>query len=160
MKAKDVMSRQVGAVERWLILPELAKILQEKAISGAPVVDETGTILGVVSQTDLIHARRESADGVPVFQRDLDDSARSFGFHLEELAMTRVEEILTPGAIALDHETPVEKVAKVMLESRIHRVLITRDGKLAGIVTTMDLLRALIALAKKTPSARPRPQIR
>jgi len=48
------------------------------------------------------------------------------------------------------------KVAKVMLESRIHRVLITKGDKLAGIVTTMDLLRALIALAKKSGASRPR----
>jgi len=155
MRAKDVMSKKVVAVERWLILPELAKIFEEKAISGAPVVDEEGTILGVVSQTDLVRARRDSAGGVPLYHRELDEteSARSLGFHLEELDKTRVEEIMTPGAIALDLETPVEKVAKVMIESRIHRVLITKGDRLAGIVTTMDLMRALISLAKQ--SSRP-----
>lgn len=148
MKAKDVMSRKVVSVESWLILPEVAKIFEEKCISGAPVVDETGRILGVVSLTDLVRARRAEGDGVPLFHHELDDTARSFGFHLEELDKTRAAEVMTPGAIALDEETPVEQVAKVMLESRIHRVLITRRGKLAGIVTTMDLLRALIKLAK------------
>jgi CBS-domain-containing membrane protein len=160
MQAKEIMSRNVVAVESWLILPELAKIFEEKAISGAPVVDATGTILGVVSQTDLVRARRESADGVPVFQREFDDSARSFGFHLEELDKTRVEEIMTPGAISLDFETPVENVAKVMLESRIHRVMITKNGKLAGIVTTMDLMRALIAFAKRPALRRARRHVK
>jgi CBS domain-containing protein len=148
MKAKDVMSRKVVAVERWLTLPELAKIFEEKAISGAPVVDEAGAILGVVSQTDLVRARRESAGGVPLYHRELDGAEGSFGVHLEELEGARVDEIMTPGAISLDVETPVAKVAKVMLKSRIHRVLITKGHKLAGIVTTMDLMRALVALAK------------
>lgn len=151
MRAKDVMSRKVVAVESWLILPEVAKVFEEKCISGAPVVDETGRILGVISLTDLVRARRDSGDGVPVFHHELEDTARAFGFHLEELDKTRALEVMTPGAIALDEETPVEEVAKVMLESRIHRVLITRRGKLAGIVTTMDLMRALIKLAKAAP---------
>jgi CBS domain-containing protein len=158
MRAKDVMSRKVVAVERWLILPEVAKIFEEKAISGAPVVDEAGTILGVVSQTDLVRARRLAPGGAPpLYHLDLNESERAFGFHLEELDKTRVEEIMTPGAISLDHETPVEKIAKVMIDSRIHRVLITKGDKLAGIVTTMDLMRALITIVKR-PARRLQPK--
>jgi CBS domain-containing protein len=160
MRAKDVMSKKVVALERWLILPEVAKIFEEKAISGAPVVDEAGAILGVVSQTDLVRARRDIAGGVPLYHRELDESARSFGYHLEELDRTRAEEIMTPGAISLDHETPVEKVAKVMIDSRIHRVLITKGDRLAGIVTTMDLMKALIVFAKERPKAARRHQPR
>ncbi|MBI5245680.1 MAG: CBS domain-containing protein [Elusimicrobia bacterium] len=160
MKAKDVMSKKVVTVERWLILPEVAKIFEDKVISGAPVVDEEGTVLGVVSQTDLVRARRGASEGVPLYYQELDNSARSFGFHLEEMDKTRVEEIMTPGAITLDCETPVETVAKVMLESRIHRILITKGDKLAGIVTSMDLVRALIALAKKPRRIRAKTQAR
>lgn len=56
--------------------------------------------------------------------------------------------------------THVEKVAKVMIDSRIHRVLITKGEKLAGIVTTMDMMRALITLVKKTAPARRRSHAR
>lgn len=154
MRAKDVMSRRVVAVESWLTLAELAGIFEKKAISGAPVVDESGTVLGVVSLTDLVRARGEASPGVPVYHRELDDSARASGFHLEEMDQRRVEEIMTPGAIALDVETPVETVAKVMLDSRIHRVLVTKGGRLAGIVTTMDMLRAVTALARRASRER------
>ena len=156
MLAKDIMRKKVVAVERWLTLPELAKIFEEKCISGAPVVDEAGSILGVVSQTDLVRTRREAPAGVSSYHRDFDDSIRTAGLHIEELDQTRVEEIMTPGAISLDENTPVEKVAKVMLDSRVHRVLITRGDRLAGIVTTMDFLRALVVLAKKKPAKRQR----
>ncbi|MBI5247593.1 MAG: CBS domain-containing protein [Elusimicrobia bacterium] len=156
MLAKDIMRKKVVSVESWLTLPELAKIFEEKCISGAPVVDEVGAILGVVSQTDLVRTRREAPSGIPSYHREFDDSVRSAGLHIEELDQTRVEQIMTPGAIALDEMTPVEKVAKVMIDSRIHRVLITKGDKLAGIVTTMDFLRALVALAKKKPAKRQR----
>lgn len=153
MLAKDIMRKKVVTVESWLTLPELAKLFAERCISGAPVIDEMGTILGVVSQTDLVRSRRESSAGVAVYHREPDDAPRSAGLHIEELEQTRVEQIMTPGAIALDESTPVEKVSKVMLDSRIHRVLITRGERLAGIVTSMDLMRALIVLAKKARPA-------
>jgi CBS domain-containing protein len=146
------MRKKVVAVESWLTLPELSKLFLEKGISGAPVVDEVGAILGVVSQTDLVRTRREAPAGVPSYHTEFDD-ARSAGLHIEELDRTRVEQIMTPGAISLDEMTPVEKVAKVMIDSHIHRVLITKGDKLAGIVTTMDMMRALIALAKKPAPA-------
>lgn len=154
MLAKDIMRRKVVSVESWLTLPEVSKIFLEQGISGAPVVDEVGAILGVVSQTDLVRTRREAASGVPAYHRDFEDAARSAGLHVEELDDTRVEQIMTPGAISLDESTPLEKVAKVMIDSHIHRVIITRGEKLAGIVTTMDMMRALITLAKK-PAAEP-----
>ena len=153
MFAKDIMRKKVVAVESWLTLPELSKLFLEKGISGAPVVDEVGAILGVVSQTDLVRTRREGAAGVPSYHREFDDSARAAGLHFEEMDQTRVEQIMTPGAISLDEMTPVEKVAKVMIDSHIHRVIITRGDKLAGIVTTMDMMHALIALVKKPASA-------
>ena len=154
--AKDIMRRKVVAVESWLTLPELSKLFQEKGISGAPVVDEVGAILGVVSQTDLVRTRREEPAGVPSYHREFDDAARSAGLHFEELDHRRVEQIMTPGAISLDEMTPVEKVAKVMIDSHIHRVIITRGDRLAGIVTTMDMMRALIDFAKKAALPAPR----
>lgn len=155
MLARDIMRKKVVTVDCWLTLPELAKLFAEKCISGAPVVDERGTVLGVVSQTDLVRTRREASTGVAIYHRELDDMPRSAGLHIEELEETRVDQIMTPGAIALDESTPVEKVCKVMLDSRIHRVLITRGERLTGIVTSMDLMRALIVLSKKARRGRP-----
>ena len=149
MLAKDVMRRNIVTVASWLTLQELAKVFEEHAITGAPVVDARGSVLGVVSQTDLVHARREASAGIPSYHRELDEPAASRGFHFEESDETRVEQIMTPGAISFDEETPVERLAGAMLERHIHRVLITRGERLVGIVTTMDLMRALVALARK-----------
>jgi CBS domain-containing protein len=159
MLAKDIMRKKIITVGSWLTLPELAKILEENAITGAPVVDAAGLVLGVVSQTDLVRSRSESSAGVPLFHRELDEPIAPLGLHFEEVDQCRVEEIMTPGAISFDEETPVEVLAGSMLERHIHRVLITRAGRLAGIVTTMDLLRALVVLSRRSerPSRRKSP---
>ena len=151
MLAKDVMHRKIVTVPSWLTLQELVKVFAENGISGAPVVDADGSVLGVVSQTDLVRSRGEASAGIPLYHQEIDAPVASLGIHFEECDQTRVEQIMTPGAISFDEETPVEKLAGAMLERHIHRVLITRGESLVGIVTTMDLLRALIALTKKTP---------
>ncbi|MEK7388657.1 MAG: CBS domain-containing protein [Elusimicrobiota bacterium] len=152
MKAKNIMRKQVITVETWLTLKELAKLFEEKQITGAPVVDETGAVVGVVSQTDLVRNRGEASGGVPVYHRELEEPTRSVGIHYEELEESRVERIMTPGAIAVGEETPVEELAKIMVERHIHRLLVTKNNRLTGIVTSMDLLRALVTLAKKRPA--------
>lgn len=143
MLAKDVMRRKVITVGSWLTLPELARVFEENSITGAPVVDRDGIVLGVVSQTDLVRSRREVSDGVPLYHRELDAPLAGLGIHFEEVDPSRVENIMTPGPISFDEETPVERLAGAMLDSHIHRVLITRADRLVGIVTTMDLLRVL-----------------
>jgi predicted transcriptional regulator len=143
MLAKDIMHRPVISVERYLTLAELAKIFSERCITGAPVVDEEGRILGVVSQTDLVRERREASSGVPLFHLEPETPTTALGIHFEDMDGKRVEEIMTPGAIAVEEGTSMGELAHVMLDRHIHRVLITRDGKLSGIVTTMDMLRAL-----------------
>lgn len=154
MLAKDIMRRKIITVDSRLTLPELARILKENNISGAPVVGPSGSVVGVVSQTDLVRSRQEPASDVASYHREADGPSLSLGIHFEEPAQTRVEQIMTPGVISFDEETPVEKVAGAMLEKHIHRVLITRGDTLVGIVTTMDTLRALIALSRRKIPAR------
>jgi CBS domain-containing protein len=155
MLAKEIMRRKIVTVASWLTLQELAQTLERHGITGAPVVDAHGSVLGVVSQTDLVRARRESSAGIPSYHRELDEPTAALGLHFEECDRTRVEQIMTPGAISFDEETPAATLAAAMLERRVHRVLITRGKRLVGIVTTMDLLRALVALSRKAPRRAP-----
>jgi CBS domain-containing protein len=150
MLAKEIMRRKIISVDPSLTLQELAKVLQVNGITGAPVVDENGAVLGVVSQTDIVRSRRNDSEGIPLYHREVDGAPLSLGVHFEGNDRTRVEQIMTRDAISFNEETPVEKLADAMLERRIHRVLITRGDQLVGIVTTMDLLGALVALSRET----------
>lgn len=151
MLAKDIMRKDVVTVTPYMTLKELAQTLTDGGISGAPVVDGDGKILGVVSQTDLVRAERESSpNDVGFYHKETDEAATASGFHYEDPDTRRVEQIMTPGGLSCDVETPVEDVARLMLARRIHRVLVTRRGGLVGIITTMDIMRAFLMEKPKT----------
>ena len=156
MRAKDIMRRRVITVTPDMTLRELTQLFIDRRISGAPVLSREGHAVGVISQTDLVRHERESFPReIPVYHRETEESARSRGFHIEVPDYARVKEAMTPSVIAFEEDTPVRELAERMLSKHIHRVVITRDGKLCGIVTSMDMLRALLTMIRKPkPAAR------
>jgi CBS domain-containing protein len=146
------MNKKVVVVEAWLTLREAAKLFIDKNITGAPVVDEEGKLVGVLSQTDLIRRQRErgaDAESVPFYA----DEEGSRNFHIEEPDRTRVEQVMTPLVLSAVEDTPVEDLARMMLKRGVHRLIIMKNGKLRGIVSSMDLLRALLAGAERRAHA-------
>lgn len=152
MQAKEIMRKRVISAKPEMTLKELAKLFTERRISGAPVVDGKGKLLGVVSQTDLVRFDRESAPAsavqVPYYYRD-GQSELPKGFQIEDPEFTRVKDVMTPAVFTGDEETSVKELAEIMLKKRVHRLIITKDGRLKGIVTTTDLLKALLELLAK-----------
>lgn len=155
MQAKDIMRKRVVTLQPWMTVHEAAQVFIDKEITGAPVVDGDGKLVGVLSQTDLIRRQREASpeEEIGSFYREGGETAR--GFHVEHPDQTRVEELMTPAVLSAEESTPVDQVAQVMLHRHIHRVVITRRGRLCGIVSSMDMLRALLALARSPKHPRP-----
>lgn len=136
--AKSVMKRKVITVKDNLLVRELARIFEDKRISGAPVLDRAGKLVGVVSKSDLVRHECEGSDiytdaGTPL----------PSGFHVESPDRTTVADIMTPAVIEASEDAPVSELARLMCRRRIHRVFITRNKRLRGIVTTLDLLKLL-----------------
>ncbi len=131
MQIGEVMQREVLAVSCDLSLLELEQILSERGISGAPVVSDTGGLMGIVSTTDVL--------------RKLTSILESRSTSLREaLASVRLYEIMTPQVLAVGPGEEVESVAGKMSEARVHRVIVTSDsGEILGIVTSLDLVRVL-----------------
>ncbi len=149
--AREVMNEQVLAVQDTMSVHELATFLVDHEISGAPVEDAEGKLVGVVSTTDLARAASEggnepqrdshqffhgweSVDGV-----DPDDFA---DLHIEHENL-RVRDIMTPTVFAVEADAPVSHVARSMLDAHLHRLLVIDDRKVVGIISTSDLLRLL-----------------
>lgn len=154
--AADLMNPKVLAVRDDLTLRELAAFLIRNQITGAPVEDGAGRIVGVVSLVDI--AKAVLASGASEAAEELEESEAS-----EDAGERRpesggeeesadddldddllVREIMTPAVDSVPEDATVSEVASRMLDSQVHRLLVTREGRPVGIVTTSDLLGLLI----------------
>jgi CBS domain-containing protein len=150
--AKDIMNRDVLSVGMDWSIEQLANYLIEKGISGAPVTSEDGKLLGVVSMTDIVRYR-----SMPITDTSKDDPHEYYmypseyhykpseieSFHIDAQSLVTVQDIMTPMTFNVSEDTSLQKVADAMLRGRIHRVFVTHDGVLVGIITTMDMLAAI-----------------
>lgn len=155
-RVREIMSRDVVMVRDDMTLQEVATFLTENQISGAPVEDTEGRVVGVVSLSDVARATSEQPR---LSERPLAERAPAPDYYLrgwerklavEEFESFQVEEpgllvseIMTPRVHSVDEATPVPDAARMMREAHIHRVLVTSHGKVVGIVTTSDLLGLL-----------------
>jgi predicted transcriptional regulator len=153
---REIMSRDVIMVRDDMTLQEVATFLTENQISGAPVEDAEGRLVGVVSLSDVARAtaeqprlderpRAERASVPDYYLRGWERrlTAEEFeSFQVEEPGLL-VSEIMTPRVHSVDEATPVADAARMMREAHIHRVLVTSHGRVVGIVTTSDLLGLL-----------------
>lgn len=140
MKVRDVMSKSVVSVAPEDSFERLARLFNRLGISGAPVVDATGRLVGVVSKTDLIRGEWEAAP------RGFDDFLRLPGDlpgPAEATGEGTVGGIMSHAIVAVDEDDPVERAAALMDLHRIHRVLVTRQGRLSGVLSSLDLLKLI-----------------
>jgi CBS domain-containing protein len=160
--AQDVMNPQVLAVRPDMSVHELALFLTENQITGAPVLDRAGRLVGVVSETDIAESESErdalaadySDPGFDVRGWEDDADASDIRGLRVEGDERRVEDIMTPAAYTIPHDTPVPRIAQTMISGRIHRLLVTRDQHVVGIVTSLDLLRLLCPAPERAEASR------
>ena len=150
--AKDVMNTELIKVRDDMTVAELAEFLVENEVSGVPVEDAEGRLVGVVSLSDIARSLTGRDEAV-MTHADTDYYLQSWEerFNAEDIAGLRIAEsdetvgeIMTPSILAVDEEMPIGKVAGKMIDARIHRLLVTRDTKVVGILTTTDLLGLLV----------------
>ncbi len=150
MQARDVMTHMVLIAGADWSLAELKNFLLENGITGAPVVGDSGELVGVVSATDLLRddASDESGEDTThdFYAESLSRSlsgAEMRTLHVEADSSRTVRDIMTPLVFGVDAGTPLDELADVMVRGRVHRVIVTREGKVAGIVSALDMVRAL-----------------
>jgi CBS domain-containing protein len=140
-KLKDLMNRDLVTVPPDMPVSELAGLLSTRMISGAPVVDEAGKVVGRAGlQTD-----RDMYYSVP----EMEDYLVGF-FTVDDFSPgATVRDIMTPAVYTLGQEATILEAAEMMRAARIHRIIVTQEGHPQGIVTTMDLVGALCDHLKK-----------
>jgi predicted transcriptional regulator len=150
--AKDIMNPEILAVPSDWTVAELASFFAEKAITGAPVVDEDGNLIGVVSTTDIFRQTFQSDKPIRANEphdyylhgwEDKLSPEDLSSFHVEEPPDITVREIMTPMIFKIDAKTPISNVAQTMLRGRIHRLLVVDGEQIVGIITTLDMLKLI-----------------
>jgi CBS domain-containing protein len=117
MIASDIMTRKVATIRPGASVQEAAQLLDQKRISGAPVVDPDGKIIGIITEADIIS--KVDREGLCVI------------------------DIMSHDVIAVDEETPVNEIAALLTERKIKRVPVVEKGKLVGIVSRADIVHAV-----------------
>ena len=148
MKVKDIMTREVITLSPEESIEEAARKLRENRISGAPVV-EGEKIVGILSEADLMRLFESEMSISLVLPSPLEIIELPIRMHhqLKEtarrLAATKVEDIMTRQVVTIEEEASIEEAARTMSKYEINRLPVVRGGKLVGIVTRADVIKAL-----------------
>jgi CBS domain-containing protein len=144
--AKDIMSSQVVTVTPDTDINEAAEILLEKGFNGLPVVDKKGVLQGILCQSDLVAQQRKlplpsifTVLGGFVALTSLSQLQRA----VDKMAATKVGQAMTINPVTVTPDTPLDKIADLMVEKQFHTIPVLEDGKLVGIIGKSDMLRLL-----------------
>lgn len=140
----ELMNPDVLCLDPKTTVGEARRKLAKRGVSGAPVVDPGGAILGILTQNDIarLTARRVSVQEAGQFFTDQDDF-RDLGGMSSNLDETPVERIMSRPVYTVGRDDGVAVAANIMRERRVHRLLVMERGRLAGMISSLDLMRVV-----------------
>ncbi len=146
MLAKDIMTTKVISVKPGDTVERVIKLLLDKKISGVPVVNDNGEVIGIVSEGDLIV--RTQKLHIPSYIQILGgviylDDPEDFKEELKKSVAVKVDDIMTRDPLTVEEDTPVEEIATTMSDAGVNRLPVVKDRKLVGIVSRADIIRSL-----------------
>jgi CBS domain-containing protein len=135
--ARDIMTSKVITLNQDADVAEAARVLLEKKINGVPVVDDAGTLVGVICQADLVPSFFTLLDGVfPV------TATAELDREMEKIAALTVGQAMTPKPKTVTPDTPLDELASLMADRKLYTLPVLEDGKLVGVVGKEDILKA------------------
>jgi CBS domain-containing protein len=144
MLARDAMTPSPIAVPATLAIEDCARILLEKRISAVPVVDAEHRVIGIVSEGDLIRRRETGTERRYSWWLELVSDPQAMARDFVKSAGHKVSDVMTRQIVSVTEDTSLATIAATLEKHRIKRVPVVRDGKLVGIVSRADLVRALL----------------
>jgi CBS domain-containing protein len=144
MRIEEIMTREVVTVTPATSIHAAAKVMAAHGISGLPVVDEDRRVVGIISEGDLILRQRSSSTQAmrPWWRRFFDD-AESLAREYRKVAGTTVGDVMTRAVVSIHPVFGVETAASILDARGFRRLPVVHDGKLVGIISRGDLVRAL-----------------
>jgi len=147
LKVKDIMTRELITVSPETEIVHATKLLLENRINGVPVTDESGKLVGILCQSDLIAQQKKLP--IPSFFTFLNGlipmtSMKQIEKQVQKITATTVVQAMTKNPVTVQPDTDIEKVAALMVDNNFHTIPVVDGGKLVGIVGKEDILRTLM----------------
>jgi len=143
MRAMDVMTSKVITVDENASVTTVAKLLAERGISAVPVVDSENRVIGMVSEGDLLHRAETGTERRQSWWLEMMASTNQLTGDYIKSHSGNVKDVMTRDVLSVTETTSVADIAILLETNRIKRVPVLRDGKLVGIVSRANLVRAL-----------------
>lgn len=145
MLIKDIMTKKVITVSPEMGVHKLAELFVKKNISGAPVVDKSGKLLGVVKEEGVIF--QDKKVHLPTFINlsigYLTLGTERYNEEIKKITASIVADIMEKDIVTIGPNAEIEDVATLMLEKGVYYLPVVDNGKLAGVVTKKDIVRAI-----------------
>lgn len=151
LNARDIMNTEILTVREDWSVERAAEFFVENSISGGPVVDDDGELIGVVSLTDIVlHSTLPLSDPADT-PHDYYQQALGRSYSRQEISsfqiagepLSTVRDIMTPTVYKVTEDAPVQQVAAEMIRHNIHRIFVTSGEQVVGIIATPDMLRII-----------------
>lgn len=156
VKVREIMETNVVTIDPDATVRELAEILAKNNISGLPVVDKAGGLLGVVTEGDVILEDAELH--FPHYIQFLDsiiylESVRKFEERLRKAVGVKVGDVMSTDLLTVDPDMSVRQVATIMADNNVNRVPVMENDRLVGIVARADIVRAIAEFGRSVEAA-------
>jgi CBS domain-containing protein len=140
--ARELMTDNPVSINEHVTLREAAAFLTKRSISGAPVINDAGRPVGVLSRTDIVRFSGGVSDTPQMLGEFIDEAKRlSDPTHLDSVV---VRQVMTPVVQSVNLDTSLAEVCERMLDHKVHRVFVTDEvGILVGVISALDVLRCL-----------------
>ncbi len=153
MKVEEVMTKDVITLRPLMYLKSAAEILAKNNISGAPVVDNEGRVVGILTENDILEAVAEATDRIKMVYPSIHTMGVFFEMSkgeveilkaFEERANTVVSDVMTTKVITCSPKDKVRDVARILVEAGVNRIpVVDEDERVVGIITRGDIIKAV-----------------
>ena len=149
--ARDLMTEKAVCVKPETTIKDLINILVKNSINGVPVVDKNGRLVGVVSKTDIVEydakaSKKKKISSQKSFYNDTNGKLKKDfekAKKTKDFGKTIVKDIMTTHVITAKANDTIDRLAKIMFDKKVNRVIIQDKGSVVGIVSTLDILHAV-----------------
>ena len=153
MKASEIMTPDVISADPDATVLQAARYMLQHHISGLPVIDKTGALVGILSEGDFLRRRETHTHRRPSRWLEFLMGPGKLAAEYTHTHGSKVSEVMTTKMHTISEDTPLEKIVEMMERYRIKRVPVLRGKKVVGIVTRANLMHAMVSLARGEPKA-------